>query len=144
MDFADILDGIARPSSPDEGAHAGARSPDFRRILESLAASAPAGEAVRQAYFDSDSAQLSAAGLREDGGTPGEVGEADLSIDPEDVAFDLDLGGVASLEELSALRRRFAMLNHPDRVPASLRERANIRMTLANALIDKAALRFAA
>lgn len=144
MDFADILDGIARPASPGEDARpAAARSPDFRRILEGLAASAPAGEAVRQAYFPSDGADAVAAGSREDG-APGEVGEADLSVDPEDVAFDLDLGSVASLEELSALRRRFAMLNHPDRVPAALRERANLRMTLANALIDKAALRFAA
>lgn len=144
MDFADILNEIAQPASGGGGDPRSApRAPDFRRILDGLAAS-PTGDAVRQAYFPAD---LGAGGLREARAASCEVGadigEADLSTDPDDIAFELDLGSVASREALSGLRRRFARLNHPDRVPAALRARANLRMTLANAMIDKAEARFA-
>lgn len=140
MDFADILNEIAQPASGIGGDPRSApRAPDFQRILDGLARSVPAGDAVRQAYFPPD---LGAGGLREARAALGDIGEADLSTDPDDIAFELDLGSVASRDELSGLRRRFARLNHPDRVPAALRARANLRMTLANAMIDKAEARF--
>jgi hypothetical protein len=36
------------------------------------------------------------------------------------------------------LRRTFALKNHPDRMPPEQRERAMIRMQVANRLIDEA------
>ena len=41
-------------------------------------------------------------------------------------------------EELDRARRAFAMRYHPDRVPEEHRERAVLRMQIANMLIDKA------
>jgi hypothetical protein len=75
------------------------------------------------------------------------LGEADIAqqpilpeltpVDPEAIAAELGLGqpGV----DLRAARRRFALVNHPDRVPPHLRQRAMIRMQIANMLIDEAA-----
>jgi hypothetical protein len=54
------------------------------------------------------------------------------------VAAELRLGAARSREDLRRIRRSFAMRNHPDRVPAWLREEATRRMTIANALIDRA------
>ncbi len=75
------------------------------------------------------------------------LGEADTAqqpilpelapVDPESIAAELGLGqpGV----DLRGARRRFALANHPDRVPPHLRQRAMIRMQIANMLIDEAA-----
>lgn len=60
-----------------------------------------------------------------------------LSIDPSDIARELDLGG-ADLEELARIRRRFAFANHPDRLPMHLAASGMIRMQIANMLIDDA------
>ncbi len=43
----------------------------------------------------------------------------------------------ASRAELERLRRLFARVNHPDRVPSAEREAANHRMALFNRLIDE-------
>jgi hypothetical protein len=40
--------------------------------------------------------------------------------------------------ELGRLRRRFALENHPDRVPSALREEAAEAMALVNAQVDRA------
>jgi hypothetical protein len=141
MNFADILDDIARPRS--SGGSAGpyglaGQSPAFWSVLDSIAAAAPVSEtAVRQAYRPEPQPRALAAAF------DGAMRASDLSLDPDDIAYELDLDAVASIEELSAVRRRFARLNHPDRVEASLRERANARMTIANAMIDAAAVRLA-
>jgi hypothetical protein len=49
----------------------------------------------------------------------------------------LGLSRNSSLFDLRQARRRFAMLNHPDRVPDRLRGISNERMTIANELIDE-------
>jgi hypothetical protein len=54
------------------------------------------------------------------------------------IAAELRLASARTGEDLRRLRRSFAMRNHPDRVPAWLREEATRRMTIANALIDRA------
>lgn len=59
------------------------------------------------------------------------------SIEPEDVAFELGLAHIPATD-YPKLRRRFAFDNHPDRVAPHLRERAMVRMKLANMLIDAA------
>lgn len=56
----------------------------------------------------------------------------------EDVARELKLRGWHSEAQLHKIRRRFAMKNHPDRVPASIRTASTMRMGIANMLIDQA------
>ncbi|MBB2972030.1 hypothetical protein [Mesorhizobium sp. RMAD-H1] len=60
------------------------------------------------------------------------------STDPDEIARELRLSSGMSSAELAQIRRRFAALNHPDRVAPHLRERASDRMKIANALIDRA------
>ena len=59
------------------------------------------------------------------------------SIEPADVASELGLGS-ADASDFKQIRRDFAFANHPDRVAPHLRERAMVRMQLANMLIDDA------
>jgi hypothetical protein len=54
------------------------------------------------------------------------------------IAAELRLASARTGEDLRRLRRSFAMRNHPDRVPAWLRDEATRRMTIANVLIDSA------
>jgi hypothetical protein len=56
----------------------------------------------------------------------------------EMVAGELCLRPRLTAQELRRIRREFALGNHPDRVPAPLRERATRRMIIANTLIDQA------
>lgn len=58
--------------------------------------------------------------------------------EPEIVAAQLRLRPCLTAQELRSIRRAFARTNHPDRVPASLREQATQRMIIANTLIDTA------
>lgn len=138
MDFADVLDGIAKPMPADDDvgyrASPTAAVP-FWQVLDQIGGTAPVGGArLKEAYFPDLPQQATKAAP---------PAPQDLSLDPEEIAFELDIAAVRSVEELSHLRRRFAMLNHPDRTAPSLRHRANQRMTIANTLIDEAARRFA-
>lgn len=142
MNFADILDDIARPRSSGGSSEIYGRtgqSPAFWSVLDSIAAAAPVSDTtVRQAYRPDVPARTAASA-----GFDGAMRASDLSLDPDDIAYELDLDTATSVEELSTVRRRFARLNHPDRVESHLRERANSRMTIANAMIDAAARRLA-
>lgn len=62
----------------------------------------------------------------------------ELSIDPQDIALELGIGGLRTIADLDRARRRFALENHPDRLAPHLRERAAERMGIANGLIDTA------
>ncbi|WP_258045458.1 hypothetical protein [Mesorhizobium sp. NBSH29] len=64
-----------------------------------------------------------------------------LPIEPELIARELGLEKLNAPRELGRLRREFAFRNHPDRVPAHMRERAIKRMQVANMLIDEAKCR---
>lgn len=64
------------------------------------------------------------------------------SVEPREIARELGLSRFASVRALQRLRREFALKNHPDRVPSTLRLRATKRMMIANALIDSAVKRF--
>ena len=61
----------------------------------------------------------------------------DVSLDPAKIVGELGLRPEASEADIIALRREFALRNHPDRVPAELREIATQRMMIANDLIDR-------
>jgi hypothetical protein len=55
-----------------------------------------------------------------------------------EIAADLDLQGSDTAETLARKRRKFALENHPDLVPADWRDSATLRMKLGNLLIDEA------
>lgn len=59
-------------------------------------------------------------------------------VDPDSIAAELGLDGDAAGMDFNRLRRSFAFDNHPDRVAPHLRQRAAIRMQIANMLIDDA------
>lgn len=68
----------------------------------------------------------------------GQAGETLPPVDAESIAAELGLGGAATPVDFSRLRRSFAFSNHPDRVAPHLRQRAMVRMQIANMLIDDA------
>lgn len=59
-----------------------------------------------------------------------------FSISINEVRDALGLVPGLTLADVAALRRNFALLNHPDRFPADLRDLATERMMIANALCD--------
>ena len=61
------------------------------------------------------------------------------SIEPQAISQELGLPGSFKADELARKRRTFAFNNHPDRVAPHLRQRAMVRMQIANMLIDEAA-----
>jgi hypothetical protein len=56
----------------------------------------------------------------------------------EQVVAELHLTPNLTAHDLKVIRRKFAMVNHPDRVAPPIREQATRRMTIANMLIDDA------
>ena len=61
-----------------------------------------------------------------------------LRLSAEEIAADLGITPDDTAETLAEKRRRFAKENHPDLVPAALRDNATLRMKTANLLIDRA------
>lgn len=61
----------------------------------------------------------------------------DVSLDPGKIVGELGLHPEALEADIIALRREFALRNHPDRVPVELRDMATQRMMIANDLIDQ-------
>jgi len=59
-------------------------------------------------------------------------------LDPDTISRELGIKSKSKPEELDRARRAFAMRYHPDRVPEEHRERAVLRMQIANMLIDQA------
>ncbi|TWH33566.1 MULTISPECIES: hypothetical protein [unclassified Aminobacter] len=59
-------------------------------------------------------------------------------LDPQSIARELGIASAKKPEDLDRARRMFAKRYHPDRVPEEFRERAALRMQIANMLIDDA------
>ncbi|TYR31101.1 hypothetical protein FY036_16880 [Mesorhizobium microcysteis] len=59
-------------------------------------------------------------------------------LDPESISRELGIKPKSKPDELDRARRAFAMRYHPDRMPEELRDRAALRMQIANMLIDEA------
>jgi hypothetical protein len=59
------------------------------------------------------------------------------SVEPEAIWKELALTEGARVAELGRRRRAFAFKNHPDRAAPHLRQRAMVRMQIANMLIDE-------
>lgn len=64
--------------------------------------------------------------------------EPELPTDQGSIELELGLAGGRLPDDLDGLRRSFALRNHPDRVDAGQRDRAMVRMQIANMLIDDA------
>lgn len=65
------------------------------------------------------------------------------TVDQEAIALELGLRRAfwqtkLKPDDFDRIRREFAMQNHPDRVAPQLRQRALVRMQIANMLIDEA------
>lgn len=60
--------------------------------------------------------------------------EPDTSV--EGVRRELHISPLDPIEELRRIRKRFAIANHPDRLPAQRRGAAEQRMKIANSIID--------
>jgi hypothetical protein len=58
-------------------------------------------------------------------------------LDPNRILIELGLDTDYSESDIVALRREFALRNHPDRVLPELREIATQRMMIANDLMDR-------
>ena len=65
------------------------------------------------------------------------------SIEPAAIAVELGLDAGRAAADFGRMRRSFAFKNHPDRVAPHLRQRAMVRMQVANMLIDDAKRRAA-
>ena len=64
-------------------------------------------------------------------------GATSVLLDPNKILSELGLRAGATEDEIAILRREFALRNHPDRVPAELRDVATRRMMIANDLMDR-------
>ena len=70
-------------------------------------------------------------------GYDGAEAALDVSLDANRIISELGLRPEALETDIVALRREFALRNHPDRVPVELRDMATQRMMIANDLIDQ-------
>lgn len=147
-DFASFLDGPALLRSAAEDDAGEQEASALRRQAPFVAGSVPfglveggkvrVGEAgpgfFARAYHDD----------RVDGGSASETAERPPDTDPAAVALELDVARASAPRDLDRLRRAFAFRNHPDRVRPEWRECAEIRMRIANRIIDEAKRRAAA
>jgi hypothetical protein len=63
--------------------------------------------------------------------------------DPEAIASELGIGAALTEHQLTRRWRAFVWQNHPDRRPPYARERATVRVAIANTLYDQARSRLA-
>jgi hypothetical protein len=135
-DFAALLDELIAASVSEDEAPA---QPTIRFDYLSVAEELHSGrirvspDAVAAEYREADAmadALFAAAQAAQD--------EEKLpSTEPEAIWNELGLAEVTEADELGRRRRAFAFDNHPDRVAPHLRQRAMVRMQIANMLIDE-------
>lgn len=117
---------ILQRTRPDEEDTAASRTPVLPWYIPQFRESgreAAAGDGARNGYAEEE---------------PLEAGPRPVprSIDADAILLELALAGCPDIEALVDRRRRFARDNHPDTLPAELRENATQRMMIANGLID--------
>lgn len=128
VDFAEVLESLFRSAGRDFG-----RRDAAPRVADSVTANleqpeerpkawAPPLSIVR--YLELREAALLARTVK--------------PTDPQSIARELAINARMSFSDLNSLRRRFALANHPDRVPECDRDNATRRMMVANMLIDHA------
>jgi len=134
-DFASLLDDLLIDEAARRSAAAKATSSiDFLGVIDELGSGLVVPDGVAAAGYRE---QLGEA-LDEIVIPDAEPAPPPPSTDPHEIARELGLSGRKGRNELDAMRRRFALANHPDRVVPELREVAMVRMQVANMLIDEA------
>ncbi len=144
-DFASLLDDLFVASGAVEEAPAAAR-PSIPFDYLSVADELHSGRIkVSGAAFDAEyvaaGAELAvevAALLAQADAEPAQEPEALPPVDADSIAAELGLAKARKAADFGRLRRSFAFSNHPDRVAPHLRQRAMVRMQVANMLIDEA------
>lgn len=157
-DFASLLDDLFVAPEPGEIAPAPTIPFDYLAVAEELhsgrirvsgetaaAGYREAGEALEDEFvslLDMVRARAVADAVEAAAGPLEPPAPEPPSIDPDAIAAELGLAE-AKPADLARLRRIFALANHPDRVAPHLRQRAMVRMQLANMMIDDAKRRAA-
>ncbi|GAA4112030.1 hypothetical protein ACFFTN_25150 [Aminobacter aganoensis] len=143
-DFASLLDDLFVASEPGEVAPAPTIPFDYLAVADELHSGRirVAGETVAAEYREAGAALedefVSLLDMVKADAKAAAVQEPEPpSIDPEVIAAELGLAD-AKPADLARMRRIFALANHPDRVAPHLRQRAMVRMQLANMMIDDA------
>jgi hypothetical protein len=135
-DFASLLDDLlARTEQEDEtsakpSVSFGFVTPDA--AVEELWKSVPT-DFVAKVY--GEAAEREALGAAPGMETP--EPEPLPSVEPEDIAAELRMANARWPRDFDRIRREFALHNHPDKVEAHLRDRAVVRMQIANMMIDR-------
>jgi hypothetical protein len=136
-DFAALLDELIAASLTEDGGPAQPAIPfDYLTVAEELHSGRirVSPDAVAAEYREADAmadALFAAAQAAK------EEEETLPSVEPEAIWKELGLAGVTEADELGKRRRVFAFRNHPDRVAPHLRQRAMVRMQVANMMIDE-------
>lgn len=147
MDFASLLDDLfAAPDQTEPAATLPTIPFDYLTVVEELHSGRirVSDEVLAARYLESEADAGSEFSALLDQARAALAGEKENrreelpSVDPDCIAAELGLGKPGL--DLREQRRRFALSNHPDRMPPHLRHRAMIRMQIANMLIDEAAL----
>jgi hypothetical protein len=121
FEYRDETDGLPRPSHPFSINSLGAAWEVAANARPAPRQSTPLDEHRRRTRYDEDH---------------GDEGPAIL-LDTQRILSELGLHSGATEAEIAILRREFALRNHPDRVPAELRDIATRRMMIANDLMDQ-------
>jgi hypothetical protein len=139
-DFASLLDELIAAAPADEAEAARPHvSVDYLSVADELHSGRikVSADAVAAEYRLADAAAEAASEALFAAVTEPLVDELP-SIEPDAISRELGLTGNVPPTELGARRRAFAFKNHPDRVAPHLRQRAMVRMQVANMLIDEA------
>jgi hypothetical protein len=143
-DFASLLDDLMVATGTDEGTVAASHpvSFDYLAVADELYSGLKVSDdTVEAGYRETGAnieAEFSALLAEADLGVTLDAPAAELPIEPEAIAVELGLSSAMAPVDFSRLRRNFAFKNHPDRVAPHLRQRAMVRMQVANMLIDDA------
>ena len=151
LDFTELLDDLlAASAEAEEDAADDAAAPSLRvdmlAQIERLQAHSRPVFADRAMKEYGDNAGNGAQGRKAEAPKPDLRPAPDLQpalddlffLDPQSISRELGIDAMSKSEEFDRARRSFALRYHPDRVPEEMRERAVLRMQIANMLIDEA------
>jgi hypothetical protein len=124
-DFASFLEELLTESEENDRSARAAAPPSlpFTFLDDTTAAGGQGHGGTADAYLDLRKELLA------------EISAPETS--PDAIARELGLDGIDTIKALDRVRRNFAFHNHPDRVRPQWRDRAVVRMQIANRMIDE-------
>ena len=146
LDFASLLDDLITASNAiniEDEAAAAAPSLKFDMLaqIERLQAENVSlfADSVLREYDHHSEARITVSPPEAEAASLEPALEDLFFLDPDSIARELGIKSKgSSLADLDKARRSFALRYHPDRVPEQFRDRAALRMQIANMLIDEA------